>query len=598
MQESQIPDTRSNLPPVASSEGHELIELLARQMPMVLAAVVVVAPTAFYIHNLRMGSSEWVERWLALALVLGAIRAALVVAYWQFRTASTLALWRWIFALGSLASGSLFGAFGWMAAQTGDGQLMVFTIMMVVGLTAGSVASLSADRLVYGAFAVSAMGPVIVRFLLAPDEPNRAMGVLGIVFLVTHLGYSILQNRTMRDLIRLRNQEKALARDLEEARDRAERSNAEKTRFLLAAGHDLRQPLYAIRLLLDSLDVGDSATRASRVATIGESVNAISDLLERMLEAARAGSKGYVPQLGPVELEGVLRQIGVEFAVDAYSKELDLCFVGTKLWAWTDPALLTQILRNFVGNAVRYTESGRVLVGVRRQGRNLQLQVWDTGPGIEAEDIPKVFEPFHQLANPGRQYGGGHGLGLTIARGMADIIGGDITVSSWPGKGSMFAISIPYADVPALAPELEFLPSHSASADGKAFSGRKLLLIEDHGPVREILSELFASWGFEVEAVADAAQALATIETTGRGPDILVSDFRLPGGMDGLAAIRRLRAMIGQPIPALLVTADPAAPSPGEGIHVLLKPVGALRLRRALDEAICLSISGTAPATP
>jgi signal transduction histidine kinase/CheY-like chemotaxis protein len=439
------------------------------------------------------------------------------------------------------------------------------------------------------------MGPVVARFALADDDTGRWMALLGLVFLVTHLGYSMLQNRTMRDLIRLRNQEKAFSQELAEARDRAERSNSEKTRFLLAAGHDLRQPLYAIRLLLDSLESAGKDLRAERIATIAESVNAISDLLERMLEAARASSKGYQPHLAPVELDSVFRQVGVEFAVEAANKSLDLCFVGTSRWARGEPTLLTQILRNFVGNAVRYTERGRVLVGVRLRGEKLELQVWDTGPGIAEENLSRIFEPFHQLANPGRQAGRGHGLGLTIARSMAELIGGTIRVRSRAGRGSMFAITLPAAAAP---PHVEAMAEMLVSAPPERPAAGRLLLVEDHTPVRDILHELLAGWGYAVATSAEAEQALADLAAGGAMPDVIVSDLRLPGAMDGLDLIRTIRARAGFPIPALLVTADPAAPKPGENILVLQKPVGAHALREKLDEAFLLSRSAHAPGNP
>jgi signal transduction histidine kinase/CheY-like chemotaxis protein len=469
---------------------------------------------------------------------------------------------------------------------------MLFVIMMLVGLTAGSVASLSADRLVYAAFALSAMGPVVMRFALAGDEASRWMALLGLVFLVTHLGYSMLQNRTMRDLIRLRNQEKAFAQELAEARDRAERSNGEKTRFLLAAGHDLRQPLYAIRLLLDSLEDAGQDLRAERIARIGESVNAISDLLERMLEAARASSKGYEPRLVPVEIAAVFRQVGVEFAVEAADKSLDLCFVGTSRWAMGEMTLLTQILRNFVGNAVRYTERGRVLVGVRLRGEKLELQVWDTGPGIAEEDLSRIFEPFLQLSNPGRQAGRGHGLGLTIARSMAELIGASVAVRSWPGKGSMFAITLPAT---AALPHLEAMTGTVLIAPPVRPSGGRLLLVEDHTQVRDILHEMLAGWGYAVTTRTEAGQALADLDAGGALPDVIVSDLRLPGEMDGLDLIRAIRTRAGSPIPALLVTADPAAPKREENILVLQKPVGARALREKLDEVLLLSRSAPDP---
>ncbi|MCA3603434.1 MAG: response regulator [Methylobacterium sp.] len=578
-----------------ADDAGELVELLARQMPFVLGAVLVVAPTAAYVHGLRLGPSALAWNWLIAAIVLAALRGLFVVAYWRLRADMPLWVWRNGFMLGSLASGSLFGWFGWEVTGSGDAPLMLFIIMMLVGLTAGSVASLSADRLVYAAFAISAMGPVVARFALADDETGRWMALLGLVFLVTHLGYSMLQNRTMRDLIRLRNQEKAFSQELAEARDRAERSNSEKTRFLLAAGHDLRQPLYAIRLLLDSLESAGKDLRAERIATIAESVNAISDLLERMLEAARASSKGYQPHLAPVELDSVFRQVGVEFAVEAANKSLDLCFVGTSRWARGEPTLLTQILRNFVGNAVRYTERGRVLVGVRLRGEKLELQVWDTGPGIAEENLSRIFEPFHQLANPGRQAGRGHGLGLTIARSMAELIGGTIRVRSRAGRGSMFAITLPAAAAP---PHVEAMAEMLVSAPPERPAAGRLLLVEDHTPVRDILRELLAGWGYAVATSAEAEQALADLAAGGAMPDVIVSDLRLPGAMDGLDLIRTIRARAGFPIPALLVTADPAAPKPGENILVLQKPVGAHALREKLDEAFLLSRSAHAPGNP
>lgn len=576
----------------ARSEASELVELLARQMPIVIGAVLVVAPTAAYVHGLRLGPSPLAWNWLMAALVLSGFRALYVFAYWRFREVSSLWMWRAGFTIGSLASGCLFGWFGWIVTGSGDGPLLVFIIMMLAGLTAGSVASLSADRLVYAVFALSAMGPVIISFGLAPDETSRWMAALGFVFLVTHLGYSMLQNRTMRDLIRLRNQERAFSTELAEARDRAERSNAEKTRFLLAAGHDLRQPLYAIRLLLDSLEAAGTDVRAQRIATIGESVNAISDLLERMLEAARAGSKGFEPRLVPVELDGVFRQVGVEFAADAAGKSLDLCFVGTRRWVLAEPALLTQILRNFVGNAVRYTRTGRVLIGVRPRGDRVEIQVWDTGPGIADADLARIFEPFHQLANPARQTGYGHGLGLTIARNVAAIIGGEIGVRSRPGKGSLFTLQLPAAGRPALGdPATEAGSTHPV---GRAVG--RVLLIEDHAPVREILRELLTGLGYHVDTATDAAEALARTGTSGEPFDIIVSDFRLPGEMDGLALIRAIRARSSRLIPALLVTADPAAPEPGEDILVLQKPLSAERLVAAMQAAA--TGSSPVPGTP
>ncbi|MCP8939505.1 ATP-binding protein [Alsobacter sp. SYSU M60028] len=564
------------------AEIRELTALMARQIPVVLAAVVIVGVTALCVVESVHADLGWTGPWLASLLVVTAARAGMLVAYRLAADRFGPLFWKAGFTLASLFSGCLFGLFGWHVVSLGNSLLTAFAIMMLTGLTAGSLASLSALRAVYAAFAISAMGPVIVWFALRPQAAEQAMAILGLAFLLTHLGYSQLQNGTFRDLIRLRDHERRLVSEIAEARDRAERSSQEKTRFLLAAGHDLRQPLYAMRLLLDTLEGADMEHRRARIASIVQSADAIRDLLDRMLEAARAGVGGYAPHMGIVRMDDILRQVSLEFAADAAAKSLDFCVVGTRRAVRTDPVLLTQILRNFVGNAVRHTQHGRVLIGARPRGNRLSLQVWDTGPGIHADDIPTIFEPFRQLSNPGRQARRGHGLGLTIARGMAEIIGAPIEVRSWPGRGSMFAITVDLAVGGTIPSSEERLDRKRQAGPPVHEEGVVVLVVEDHPTARAVLVDILEGWGYRTIEAQDSDAALKAVVRAGPAPDIIVTDLRLPGAVDGMSLIARMRARFGRPIPALVVTGDPLAPEPDSDIIVLRKPISSGELAAAL----------------
>ena len=231
---------------------------------------------------------------------------------------------------------------------------------------------------------------------------------------------------------------------LRAAMEDACQANAAKSRFLAAASHDLRQPMQALRLYLDTLDrrIDDSLDRR----ILGGALQALAageDLLRNFLDVSVLESGILKPDMSDLPVADVMADLAAECGVLARDKGLELRMVGSNLRVRSDATLLKRLLRNLLTNAIRYTSAGRVVVGCRRKGAFVRIEVWDTGIGIPADQLQAVFEDFYQIGNPERDRTKGLGLGLSVVERAARLLGHQITVTSRPGQGSMFAVTVP-----------------------------------------------------------------------------------------------------------------------------------------------------------
>ncbi|WP_376689825.1 hybrid sensor histidine kinase/response regulator [Wenzhouxiangella sp. EGI_FJ10409] len=359
--------------------------------------------------------------------------------------------------------------------------------------------------------------------------------------------------------------------ELEQAKVEAERASEAKTRFLAAVSHDLVQPLNAAQLLTHALAgrVSDARSRQS-LAQISGALGATEDLIEGLLDISRLDAGGMEPRLSRFPLGELFSQLQGEFSVLASERGLKLACVETGLWVETDPQLLRRILQNFLSNAVRYTRKGRVLIGCRRRGDRVLIGVWDTGPGIGAEDQAVIFEEFRRLDD--RQHAPGLGLGLAIAERMARLLDHEIELASQPGRGTMFGVYVPRAQAERAAPGRQ----QDRSEPG---SGR-VLIVDNEAAMLGSLDTLVSGWGFEVRVASNTEQALAAAERF--EPELLVVDFHLDEGHTGLELLDALREA-GCRRPAILISADHAAEvrqaARRAGCEFLHKPIRPLALR-------------------
>ena len=365
---------------------------------------------------------------------------------------------------------------------------------------------------------------------------------------------------------------------LEDALAAAERANASKSRFVAAASHDLLQPLSAAKLFLASLESTDVASDVGvalgRVRSAFESVESI---LGALLDISRLDSGQDAIALSTIPLDALFARLGVEFRAMARQKGLELRVVPCSLLVRSDATYLRRIVQNLVANAVRYTRTGKVLLGARRLPGAVRIEVWDTGPGIPPAERETVFREFHRLA--GSESSGGIGLGLTIVERACTLLRHPLELVSAEGRGTGFRVTVPLA-----AWSAESRRESAPAGEPAPISPGSLvaLLIENDAAVRTALAALLEAWGVGTLGVASLEEALALLEDLGMAPDVVLADYHLDDGGDGLTAIAEIRRRHG-PVPAMLVTADRskglAARCRALGVAFHNKPVQPARLR-------------------
>jgi signal transduction histidine kinase/CheY-like chemotaxis protein len=385
-----------------------------------------------------------------------------------------------------------------------------------------------------------------------------------------------IDNHRMFDEIQQKSRELALA-------------NQAKSRFLAAASHDLRQPMHALALFVDQLRSSrTSADRTALTARIEASVGNLSELLDQLLDLSKLEAGAVQATSADFPVQGLLDAIEGQFAPLARAKGIALRVRPSAAWLLSDVAIVRRILLNLVANAIRYTERGGVLVSCRPHGAKLRVAVWDTGCGIPDERRHDVFHEFVQLGVPtagaGNQLGQGLGLGLAIVARLTELLGSTIELRSRVGRGSMFAFELP-SGVPAATPEPVADPLRASW-----LRGTFAVVIDDDEAARSAMRGLLERWGCLTLAAADGNAALAGLAAHDRPPELIVSDYRLPMNETGLQAVARVRAAIGDEVPAIIVTADTTAEvahaAQAAATPVLRKPVSPMKLRALLAQLL------------
>lgn len=371
---------------------------------------------------------------------------------------------------------------------------------------------------------------------------------------------------------------------LRDARDAAELANRNKDHYLAAVSHDLLQPLNAARLLMATLrERALPAAEAQLVERSHAALESAEDMLSDLLDIARLDHGNIPLDLGNHSLAEVIDPLLSEFQGLIETSGLQ---VRARLGRWavrTDYRMLSRILRNLLSNAIRYTPSGRILIGCRRRGELLSIQVWDTGLGIPRERFEDIFREFNQLHADRVGPRKGAGLGLAIVERIARLLEAPLQVHSVVGQGSMFSVTLPLAKADAPSPPDAVLQRLSAP-----LQGRHLLVIDNDTMILSSMQGLLEQWGARVQVAVDLPGALAVLD--GRRPDAILVDYHLDAGQTGCDAVGVLREHFHWQIPAIMITADRSEHSRQRlrdlGIPVLNKPIKAGKLRAMLGQVL------------
>ncbi len=457
---------------------------------------------------------------------------------------------------------------------------------MTLCVAAGAITAFGPYLPTFAPFFLAATFPFAIAGFFASDPLlHRLTPVLMLSYIGGMGGLGLRANRAFAQLVRLQIETEELAEDLQRQKEIAERANLAKSAFLAAASHDLRQPVHALGLFVGALrSLASAKDAAPLIDQIESSVDAMDGLFGALLDVSRLDAGVVVVDRRALAIGSILARACADYAPEAEAKGVRLDRVDTSAIVDSDPVLLERILRNLVSNAVRYTDFGRVLVGCRRAGAAVVVQVWDTGVGIAAAERERIFQEYYQIGNPERDRAKGLGLGLAIVRRLAALLGAELTLRSEPGKGSCFAIAVPLASGPATASApAEALPARAAT-------GRLIVVVDDEAPIREGMAKLLAGWGYEVVAEGSGDEAIARLAMRPTRPDLLICDYRLRVAENGLDLIERLRGEYNAAVAAILLTGDTApdvlSVARAQGLIVLHKPAPLGKLRAAIANAI------------
>lgn len=375
-------------------------------------------------------------------------------------------------------------------------------------------------------------------------------------------------------------------RELAHAKAEAERANSSKTRFLAAASHDLLQPLNAARLFVAALtETEQDGRNRGLIDNIDSAFASVEDLLSDLLEISKLDAGVQRVDLTDVPLSPLLSGLAAEFKPMADEKGLNFVFGETDAVLRTDRQLFSRVLRNLIGNAIRYTDRGRIRVEADVIGESCRIAVIDSGRGIAPEQQSEIFEEFKRLDQEDGGPGGdqverGYGLGLAIVQRIARLLDHPIDLRSAKGEGACFALTVPLVEANGGAPALGDEPGRGRWNEGEAGT---VLVIENEAAIRAGMTALLEGWGYRVVAAPSAASGIEGLDERGLEPDLVIADYHLDHGVTGTEAIGDVRATRRVPLPAMIITADRSPEVQdavaGEGLSFLTKPVRPGKLR-------------------
>jgi len=543
--------------------------------------------TAGYIERTNFANA-WVTWWLGD--VTGALVVAPVIVLWASSHYHAFNRNEFLETVGVLATAAAVGliAFSPLIEQTPSRDPLGFLAilpMLWAALRRGprdtaTVALVLAGITIWGT--LTGGGPFTTADL-------NASFLLVLMFLISITVPSLLLSADVEVRKKaeesLRRAQIELERKVAERTQELELANAAKSRFFAMASHDLRQPLHALGLFVAQLRTPlKSGERTKTIERVDATRKEMDEMFNSLLDISRLDAGILTPKITEFPIARLLQKIETRFDQATREKGLRLRVRRSDAWVRSDAMLLERILLNLVSNAVRYTLRGGIIVGCRRLGEMLRIEVWDSGPGIPEDQKRNIFGEFFQLPTPERNRYGGLGLGLAIVDRLRVLLNHQIDLASTVGRGSRFAIRVPMADECVTSTE----PVDSPHPATFAVEGKVILVIADAPIVLEGTGGLLGKWGYSVLTAGSDEAALIRLAERQQRPDLIISDYHLASGKTGIRAIEQINAAFGSSIPAILISGD-TAPEPlrdakDRGYILLHKPVDPMRLRAVVQE--------------
>lgn len=528
-------------------------------------------------------SHTTVITWFSLMCISQGARFVLRLYYQKKFNSENAKRFATYFAAGAGLSGIVWGASGVLFFPQSDIAFQLFLAVTLFGMGTGSVITNSAYLPAVFAFFPVSFLPLTAVLFYSGETIHISLGIMLLVALMALSYFAIVNNRGLLETLRLRFENVDLVKQLQEQKLEAEQANIAKSKFLAAASHDLRQPLHALTLFTSVLDETIQYPKARKVVDqIRSSVDALQNLFNTLLDISRLDAGVIQVEKTDFNLQPLLDKLSNDFEPVAKEKGLRIDSPACPYAAHSDITQLEQILRNYISNAIRYTDNGEIKVTCIADGKHVTINITDTGLGIAEKDQQIIFEEFQQLSNPERDRSKGLGLGLAIVQRTAKLLGHPINVLSQSGRGSTFSVSVP--QVKNIDESLTTTPDNNRG--NQQANNELVVIIDDEASIREGMQNLLQQWGYEVISAADNDEAMTLIRQQNRTPAAIIADYRLREHSTGIEVIQNIQTEYDKNIPALIVTGDTSVDELREvnksGFQVLHKPVAPIKLRAFL----------------
>ena len=530
----------------------EQVRALFQQSPFLFFGIifVMVVVAAFFWER---AERDVLLIWLAANVALTLARVVLVKSFQrQQPQGHNMQRWGLTFALSSTVSGMLWGSIAILFLQTSETETVLLVAIVLTGMAAGSLVPLSAFIPAYYGFTLCALSPLAYVLLINESDVLVFIGSLVLAFIVVNLGYSFVVNRNLAESIRLRFENLDLLESLRQQKELAEKANADKSRFLAATSHDLRQPLHALDLYLGALaNLIDADEQQQLLHKSRQASTALNSLLTALMDISRLDAGDVVVERKPTNIKSLLDAIADEFRDQAQQLGIEIDVDAPAVFADTDPLMLSRMLRNLLNNACAHSGANRITLRAQTNKNTVCVSVCDDGAGIPTDQQQHVFSEFYQLNNPERDREKGLGLGLAIVKRLADLLQHALKLESAPEKGCCFHLELPLVDGVQ-----ETVVSEVETADGD-ISGSFIVLVDDEVGVRDAMRTLLRQWGCEL-LLTDSVQALQDelLALDYPRPDIIIADYRLRDNTTGIDAVQVVHDRFDSAIPAVIISGD------------------------------------------
>ena len=476
----------------------------------------------------------------------------------------------------------LLAAAPWTVREAAWPNAQYQIAIMVVAAAFASVAGLAPLKRMAAGAAALPLSPALAN-LFEPDAAHAALALAcGLASALAAL-LALRLHRRWAAAARAAIMQTDRIRLLEAARDAAIKADQEKSRFLAIASHDLRQPVHAIGLFAATLEKRlEGSAEEPLVRNLSRAIDGLDRSFNVMLDISRLDAGAIEPRVQQFPLRDLFRRLHMHFAGQAEEKGLGLRFSPGGKSISSDPQLLERILGNLVQNAIKYTERGGIVVVARSTASHINVEIWDTGIGIRAADLRKVFDEFFQVGHGERVRTQGLGMGLAIVKRLVRLLGHELIVASKPGRGTMFRLRVALGGLP----DIQDVTAGADTLPMPLLQPRTVLVLDDEEAIREGLCLLLQEWGYEAIAAGSIAQAERAVSLLEAPPDLILSDLHLGDGPDGIKGIEAIRRQCGCDVAAMLITGDTSHEeirrATESGYPVLFKPVQPRKLYDAL----------------